>query len=126
MLLYIHVSTVVFSFALFNIRAYGLAMDTGWKKSRLLRILPHVNDSILLFSALGMCFQINQYPFVNAWLSVKVIFLLVYIVLGLLFMRRAKSNTQRWYLYILAMSCYGFIVSVAIMHQPLGFVAILF
>lgn len=125
MLLSIHISTVVISIILFNIRAYGLAMNAEWRKNRLLLVMPHINDSLLLFSAIAMCFQIRQYPFVNDWLSVKVVFLLVYIGLGLFFMRKARSKSQRWFLYVLAMSCYLFIVSVAITHHPLGLFSII-
>jgi len=120
MLLSIHISTVVISLVLFNVRAYGLVKNAGWNKKRFLLVLPHINDSLLLFSAIGMCLQIDQYPFVNHWLSVKVIFLLVYIALGLKFMRKSEGVKQRWTLYVLAMCCYIFIVSVAITHHPLG------
>lgn len=126
MLLSIHVSTVVISIVLFNIRAYGLVTEAGWRKKRLLLVMPHVNDSLLLFSAIAMCFQIKQYPLVNDWLSVKLVLLLLYIILGLLFMRKARSNTQRWWLYMVSMLCFGFIVSVAITHNPLGLMSILF
>jgi len=125
MLLGIHVTTVVMSLILFNLRVYGYVSRAGWQNSRALKIIPHINDSILLFSAIGMCFQIQQYPFVNAWLGVKVIFLLLYIMFGMLFMRRARKHISVWWLYFLSLACYAFIISVAITHNAWGWFSLL-
>ena len=125
MLFTLHVSTVLLSFLLFNLRAYGVVTDGAWRNMRVLKILPHMNDSLLLATAIGLSIQINQYPLLNNWLTVKLIFLLLYIVLGLLFMRWAKTRAQRASLYVLSMTCFAFIVSVAVSHNPWGVFAVL-
>lgn len=126
MLLWTHISTVIISIILFNMRVYGYVRRASWSQSQALRILPHINDNVLLFSALAMSFQIQQYPFVHDWLSVKVIFLLLYIVFGILFMHRVRNHSRGWWLYILALFCFGFIVSVAITHNPWGWISLVF
>ena len=69
---------------------------------------------------------LRQYPFVHAWLTVKVLLLLVYIVLGSLALKRARTQRARVICYIAALGVYLFIVSVARAHHPLGILTSLF
>ena len=47
-----------------------------------LRYLSYTIDTVLLTAALMLATILHQYPFVHAWLTVKVLLLVVYIVLG--------------------------------------------
>jgi len=53
-------------------------------------------------------------------LSVKVVLLLVYIVLGSFALKRGRSKFQRGVYFALALTVVLFMVSVARAHQPLG------
>jgi hypothetical protein len=66
---------------------------------------------------------LRQYPFVHAWLTVKVLLLVVYIVLGTLALKRARARTARRWCFAAALLVYLFIISVARAHQPLGIFA---
>src|SRR5450756_728996 len=78
----LHVSSVVLSISLFALRAALQLQSRPWRQWTLLRVGPHVVDTVLLSSALWMAWRIGQYPFVNGWLTAKVLALLAYILLG--------------------------------------------
>jgi uncharacterized membrane protein SirB2 len=119
----IHMSSVTFSFALFIFRGVLMMRDSYWLNSRILRIAPHVVDTLLLVSALWLTVLIRQYPFAQAWLTVKVVLLAVYIVLGSLALKRGRTKGQRVFFFIAASLTFLFIVSVARSHNPLGVLA---
>ena len=93
---------------------------------RLVRILPHFIDSLLLVSAFVLAFQVNQYPFVDRWLTIKFVALILYILLGMFSLRRGKSKVQRTVFFVAAMTTFGFIITVALTRNPVGFLAYIF
>jgi uncharacterized membrane protein SirB2 len=118
---YVHIGSVILSFALFLFRGGLMFADVGWRKHGLLRIGPHVVDTVLLVSALILCWLLRQYPFVQHWLTVKVLALVAYIVLGSLALKRAPAMRLRALFFVLASLTFLFIASVARTHHPLGF-----
>jgi uncharacterized membrane protein SirB2 len=118
---HIHVYSVIMSFALFLFRGALMFADVSWRQHGLLRVAPHVIDSVLLVSALVLSWLIQQYPFVHPWLTVKVLALVVYIVLGSLALKRARNLGLRALFFLLASLTFLFIVSVARTHHPSGF-----
>ena len=93
-------------------------LDLKWVK-----ILPHVIDTLLLVSAISLTIQIQQFPFVENWLTVKVVALIMYILFGIVALRRGRTKVQRVVFFILAMLTFGFMVTVALGHNPLGIFA---
>jgi uncharacterized membrane protein SirB2 len=87
----LHVLTVVISGALFILRValrmVGDSLPGGW-----LRIVPHINDSALLFFALSMLYVAQLNPFTQPWLIAKILALLLYIGLGAWSLRAATSK----------------------------------
>ena len=118
---YVHVGSVILSFGLFLLRGLLMFSGTGWRSHALLRIGPHVVDTVLLGSALTLSWLLRQYPFVHAWLTVKVAALVLYIVLGSFALKRASTMRLRAVFFGLATVTFLFIVSVARTHHPLGF-----
>jgi uncharacterized membrane protein SirB2 len=116
----VHLSTVFISFSLFTARAYSVFTNNVWHRNRFFRVMPHVNDTLLFVSALGLAFVLKQYPFVESWLTVKVILLFLYIALGMAFMKVARSNLAKISLFVLSVLCFVYIVGVARAHNPLG------
>ena len=87
---------------------------------RVVRILPHIIDTVLLLAAIALTILISQYPLVTDWLTVKLIALIIYICLGMVALRLGKTKNQRVIAFFLALTVFGFIVSVAYYHHPLG------
>jgi uncharacterized membrane protein SirB2 len=91
---------------------------------RLTRILPHLVDTLLLASAIGLLFAIDQYPFVHGWLTAKVLALLLYILFGSLAIRPGRSRAVRRLSFFLALLTFGYIVGVALAHDPRSWLAL--
>lgn len=65
--------------------------------------------------------MVQQYPFVHAWLTVKVLLLVVCIGFGIVAFRLGRTRRLRIGAWISALAVYSFIFSVARAHDPLGF-----
>lgn len=119
---YLHVSCVLLSVALFTLRGGLHLMSKPWRQSRVLRMAPHINDTVLLSAALWMVWRSEQYPFVLPWLTAKVLALLAYIVLGHFALSPATPSGQRLPYFLAAMISVAYIVGVALTRSPgLGF-----
>jgi uncharacterized membrane protein SirB2 len=117
---WVHVAAVSLSGLLFFIR--GLALHTGaaWPMAAPLRHVSYAIDTVLLTAALMLATILHQYPFVHAWLTVKVLLLLVYVVLGSFALKRGRTRGIRIGCWVAALAVYLFIVTVARTHHPLG------
>lgn len=120
---WLHVAAVSASGLLFLMR--GLALHTGaaWPMAAPLRYLSYAIDTVLLTAALMLATIIHQYPFVHGWLTVKVVLLVVYVVLGSFALKRGRTRAVRVGCWLAALAVYLFIVSVARAQQPLGVLA---
>ncbi len=118
MLKSIHVAAVAASFALFFLRGLWMIGAPERLDARWVRIVPHVVDTVLLTSAVAVAALTAQYPFVQSWLSAKVVALLIYIVLGSVALRRGRTRGVRIVAWVLALIVFGYIVAVALTHNP--------
>ena len=92
---------------------------------RLAKVLPHIIDTLLLGSAIGMLWVWGMSPLETPWLSAKIIALLVYIGLGMVALRFGKTRRVRVSALLLALLTAGYIVSVAYSKSALGFIQLL-
>jgi uncharacterized membrane protein SirB2 len=122
---WVHVCAVIASGALFALRGAGVLGGARWPMWAPLRYLTYAIDTILLTAALMLVTILRQYPFVQSWLTVKVLLLVVYIVLGTFALKRAPTRKSRAICYVAALATYLFIASVARAHHPLGILATL-
>ena len=115
----VHVSTVAASFVLFFMRGVWMMRAPQMLTARWVRIVPHVVDTVLLASAIAMAVAARQYPFVADWLTAKVIGLVVYILLGMVALKRGRSKHVRMAAWIAAQGVFAYIVAVALTRNPL-------
>lgn len=120
---HIHIAAVFLSGALFFLRGLALNLGAGWPRAKPLRRLSQLIDTVLLASALLLMLAVQQYPFVQAWLTVKLVLLVVYVALGFMAFWRGRSRGQRLLFWLAAMAVFLFIVTVARSHNPLGILA---
>ncbi len=118
---FVHVLCVILSGSLFSLRGVLMIARSRFTNHVALRVLSYAIDTTLLTAALMLITMLHQYPFVQAWLTVKVLMLVVYIVLGVLALKRGRSRAVQISCFIAALLVYGFIVSVALAHAPWGF-----
>lgn len=120
---YLHVTCVILSGAGFFLRGLLMLSDSPLMKNRWLKIIPHINDTLLLLAALTLAAMIGQYPFVTGWVTAKVFGLIGYIILGSLALKAGRSKRVRLICWMLALLVFAWIVSVALTHDPRGFLA---
>ena len=123
LLKHLHVTAVAVSGAGFLLRGLLMLRDSPLLQRRVFKILPHVIDTILLGSAIAMAVISAQYPFVQPWLTAKFFGLLAYIVFGMMALKRGRTKGQRAAWLLAALLAFAYIVSVALVRDPLGFLA---
>ena len=116
---YLHIACVVLSGLGFTLRGWWMLNDSPRLKARLVRVAPHVIDSLLLGSALVMAWQSSQYPFAHSWLTAKFFGLLAYILCGTMALKRARTKGRRVVFLVLALLAYAYIIGVALTRNPL-------
>ena len=119
-ILWTHIGCVIASGSLFFTRGCMMLAGLPAANHVALRRISVVIDSLLLVAAITLTTIIHQYPFVQAWLTVKVVLLVVYIELGVFALRRGRTRAIRAGFFAAAMIVFLFIVSVARAHDPLG------
>lgn len=106
-------STVLVSISLFIIRGFWVLQNSKRMNKKWVKIIPHVNDTILLISAIFLSIGLNQYPFTHNWLTAKFVALIVYIVLGMFALKHAKEKKNKVIFFVLALITFSYIVMVA-------------
>ena len=86
-----HLTFVLLSVVLFYFRYFQYQIR-GKELPKILKVLPHVIDTLLLVSALILCFIISQYPFTVAWLTYKIVFVIGYIGLAAAAMKTTSKK----------------------------------
>jgi uncharacterized membrane protein SirB2 len=119
MLKALHLSCVVLSFSLFFLRGLWLMSGSPIIKQRWIKIAPHSIDTVLLTSAILLAWQLGYTPSNSPWLAAKIVALLLYIGLGVLAFRFAKTNAMRLSAWLAALLTFSYIVAAAITHDPL-------
>ena len=114
----IHLASVAVSITLFILRG-GLQMaSVNWRRWHWLRIVPHVNDTMLLSAAIALTIMSSQYPGVQPWLTAKVVALFVYIAAGCLALRPGLSPARQLGAFAVAVLMVTYIVGVALTRSP--------
>ena len=122
---WVHVAAVLASGALFALRGTAMLAGARWHMAAPLRYLSYTIDTALLTAALMLATILRQYPFVHAWLTTKVLLLVVYVVLGSYALKRGATPAVRASSFVAALLVYAFIISVARAHDPRGLFALL-
>jgi len=117
---WVHIGCAVLSIAGFALRGALMLAGSPLLRARFVRIAPHVVDTILLLSAAWLVLQSHQYPFVQGWLTAKVVALVAYIGLGMLALRPGRPLALRAVAFAGALACAAYIVLVALARSPLA------
>ena len=118
---HLHMLLAVVSILGFILRGVWMMRGSGLLDKRVVRVLPHVVDTLLLLTAIALSVMIAQYPFVAGWVTAKVVGLVAYIVLGVIALRRGRTLGIRMLAFIGAIVVFAWIASVAVSKTPSGF-----
>jgi uncharacterized membrane protein SirB2 len=116
---YIHVSCVALSYAGFFARGVLMIRAAPLLQARWVRVVPHVVDTALLASAIALSAMSRQYPFVEPWLTAKVVALVIYIVLGMVALRRGRTLRNRIAAWVAAQLAFLYMLVVALTESVL-------
>tara|TARA_A200000113_G_C8663219_1_gene289860 strand:+ start:231 stop:602 length:372 start_codon:yes stop_codon:yes gene_type:complete len=116
---HLHLTAVGLSILFFIFRFIWSQLDANALSKKWVKILPHIIDTVLLGSAVWLCIILSQYPFVNAWLTFKLIGVILYIVFGLFALKKAKTTLSKWAFFIAAIGVLMATAMVAVTKQPL-------
>jgi uncharacterized membrane protein SirB2 len=115
---HLHMTFAGLSIGLFVLRGIWMFADSPRLNAKLTRIVPHVVDTVLLASAVGLMFVIHQYPFAQGWLTAKLLGLVLYIVLGTIALKRGSTKAIRGIAFFAAVAVFVWIFMTARMRMP--------
>ena len=119
LLKHLHMTCAMLTLISFAVRGFWMLTDNSLLQRRWVKIVPHIIDTVLLLTAVGLTITISQYPFTDAWVTAKLGGLIAYIVLGTIALKRGKTKAIRTVALIFAVLCWGYIFSVARSHMPM-------
>jgi uncharacterized membrane protein SirB2 len=122
---YLHVTCVTLSITGFVVRFMLTTHGSPLMMYRFARIAPHVNDTALLAAAVAMLVMTGTDPFQATWLRAKILGLLVYVLLGIVALRGARSAFGRNLAFAAAVLSFAYMVSVALLKTPWGALVLL-
>lgn len=113
----LHVGTVHATLILFLLRGYWMVSDSPRLHDRWVKVVPHVNDTLLLSAAIAMLVVGGLNPIDHPWIMAKIGGLLAYIGLGTVALKRGRSKAARVQALVAALAVFGYLVAVAITKQ---------
>ena len=118
---YTHLTTIVLSVVLFLLRFVLNTMQSVTLQKKWLKVVPHIVDTLLLVSAVTLCVMLKQYPFVDAWVTEKLIALVMYVFMVTLALKLGHTGFMRGIGLIGALSWIAYAGMVAVSKQPILF-----
>ncbi len=119
---WVHIACAVLSGSGFFIRGIWMMRESAWLQVRMVKVVPHVVDTVLLVSAVVLASQWGWAALQLPWLLVKIVALLVYIGLGVVALRAGRNKRVRVLTWLAAMLVFVYIMTVAVSKNPLVFI----
>ena len=119
----VHIGLAVVSVAIFTLRGLLMLAGSPRVQSPWLSYTSYGVDTLLLTAALMLTSIIHQYPFQTPWLTMKVVLLVLYVVLGSIALKRGRTRGIRVTAFVAALLTVAMLFTVARAHHPLGFLA---
>jgi len=114
----LHVFLALLSISGFIARGILMLRDSPLLSARWIKIAPHVVDTLLLVAGVWLAIRIGQYPFVDGWLTAKVLGIIAYIVVGTIALRRGRTKRIRAIAWVGAIVIFLYIIGVAVTRSP--------
>ena len=116
---------VTASLSLFAARGLGVLCLQGWPMRRGWRLASVGIDVGLLVAGGLLWWALQHNPVHEPWLASKLALLPVYVVLGSMALKRARTRTARGAYFLAALACVLTMVSIARLRHPAGWLAFL-
>lgn len=115
---HLHVTFVAISVVLFMLRFFWRSIGAKIAQQKWVKIVPHIIDTALLLTIVGMLIHWRMWPWETAWLLNKVIGLVGYILFGLVAMK-ATHSWLRYVGFVGALSWIMFLLHIAFSKQAI-------
>ena len=122
---HVHMLCAILSISGFLVRGIWAITNSPLLQKKLVKVLPHIIDTVFLLAGLWLAFTIQQSPGVHSWLTAKVIGLLVYIGLGVATLRLKHSKPLQATTFVLALTTFVYIYGVAVNKNTSSWLALL-
>ena len=116
---HLHLTAIALSLLFLILQVVAHLMDSKMKEAKWLKVLPHIINTVLIITAIGLCVTLAQYPFVHDWVTSKLIGLVAYILLAVVAVKWARTNAMRVFALIGAVAWLGLTGKIAITKTAL-------
>lgn len=115
-----HMLFIALSVTFLSVRFLLSLKSPALLQNKFLKIAPHVVDTFLLLTAIGLMLTIQQYPFQTPWLTEKLFGLFAYIGLAVMALK-GRTLLMRWVGFVGALAWLAVVGKVAITKTPMLF-----
>src|SRR5437868_5781173 len=107
LLKHFHMGCAALSGGFFFVRGQWMLAGSAMLQRRWVKTVPHIVDSLLLASAIGLAIWSHQYPGQMPWLTAKVVALVAYILFGAVALTYGKTRALRTSAFVAALLTFG-------------------
>lgn len=120
----LHALTALVTIAGFLLRGYWMLAGNPLLNAKLTRILPHVIDTLFLVSGIALLVMLDGGPLTQVWMLAKIGGLLAYIALGMVALRRGRTEGIRNAAFVAAVAVFAYTYGIALSKSPLSWLAV--
>lgn len=120
----VHMTLAAASVGLFAARWLAVVGSQHWPMQRGVRRTSMVVDTGLLLAGVGLWWLMQHDPLREPWLLAKLLLLPLYVVLGTLALRRARTRIAKVWCGLAALVVVGVMALCAVTRLPLGLAAL--
>lgn len=117
---HLHVLCAVLTSLSFLIRGAYAISGAAWLSRPVVRIAPHIIDSLLLLAAIGMLWVGGLNPLTTPWILAKIGLLMAYVVVATIAIRRGQTVKTRAQAYGVSIGILLTLFAVAGMKPSFG------
>lgn len=121
----VHMIAAVITIAGFVLRGYWMMVRSDRLQKKLVRIAPHIVDTVFLLSGIALVVVLHLDVFKAPWLLAKFAGLVAYIVVGAIAIKRGSTLQIRIVAFVVALALFAYIVGVAMTKSPASWLTVL-
>ena len=114
-----HITAAILTISGFALRGFWMLTDSANLDRRIVKIAPHIVDSVFLLSGIGLIWILRLPVMSQPWLMAKLLALVLYVLLGTIALRRGKTKRTRTIALLLAILTFAYIAGAA-MNKSVG------
>ena len=122
---YVHTFAAVVTISGFLLRGWWMLRESDLLQHRATKIVPHINDAVLLLAGIGMLWVLQLNPFTQTWLLAKFAGLIAYILLGTIALKRGPTKEIRALALAAAVAVFAWVAGIALAKSPLSWLHLL-